>query len=325
MKTATVVGAGIGGPAAAIMLDRAGYQVTLHEQRPGPLDYNSLHQLTLSEDTFGRLEQLGLYRHDLSRYDDGPVVQEVSDGETMIRHEDGFDPDVPNVMWNDLHDALVRKCSVTYGSAVTDLPDTDLVVWADGVGSVGRNFFSDRRGTYAGEMVFRGYAPHKSGNVTWYMSASRSPGYDLVSYPCWDRNNNPKRGWTLMLKNQHEAWDDTEILSPGQQERLEQACRPIMDDTPYRLISESEETTGSPQLVWPEVDRAVYHHNGSVHYIMGDALGTVSPRTALGANVAIAEAVNITMHPRTWDLRAVETANSALDLSREFIKNAFGW
>lgn len=324
-KTATVIGAGIGGPAAAIMLSRKGYEVTLHEKRSGPGDFNSLHMLTLQEDTFGSLRSLGIPRRELSRYDSSGFVREISYGRRGI--DNGHLEDMPmdsSVMWDDLHDALARRCTVTYGSDVTSLPEADVVIWADGVGSYGRNFFDPgRKGTYAGEMVFRGYAPRRESDMDWYQSVSDSPGYNLVSYPCWDRDDRPMRGWTLMLNNQREPWDDTEILSASSQERLNRACRPIMHDYPYEMVSTSVETTGSPQLTWARASQAVYRHHGSLHYILGDALGTVTPRTALGANIAVMEALAVASTPASiWEKSIVGDVNRALEMSREYIEDA---
>lgn len=325
-RTATVVGAGIGGPVAAIMLDRAGYEVTLHEARKGPEDFNSLHELTLDEDTFGSLLKLGIARKEISRYSESPFVSERSYGREGMQvpwASSRSQPMDTNVMWDDLHDALVKRCTVTYGSHVDSLPDTDVIIWADGVGSYGRRVFSERVGTYAGEMLFRGYAPRKDSDMTWYMSASRTPAYQMVSYPCWDRSNAPQRGWTIMLNNQHEPWGDTEILTPAQQDRLNRACRPIMHDTPYELVSTSVETTGSPQLVWTPARQAVYQHEGKLNYLLGDALGTVSPRTSLGANLAVSEGMRVTrLIPGKWDNETLREVNFALRESREYIQAA---
>lgn len=145
MKTATVAGAGIGGPIAAIMLDRAGYQVTLHEQRSGPADFNSLHVLTLQEDTKQGLLDLGLSKR-IFPFGETPFMQEISDG-SRLRDSHTLPWPMPmatNVMWDDLHDALAARCTVTYGSRVNADPGTDVTVWADGVGSVGRNHRGQR-------------------------------------------------------------------------------------------------------------------------------------------------------------------------------------
>lgn len=322
MTTATVVGAGIGGPIAALMLERQGYDVTLHEQRNGPAGFNSLHVLTLQDETKQGLLDMGLKSRDLFRVQENYMTKEQSDGPRLASQWTSPWP-LPantNVMWNDLHDALVKRCTVTYGSRVSEVPDTDLTVWSDGVGSFGRETFSSRKGTYAGEMVFRGYVPRQESDITWYMSQSVHDAYQMVSYPCWDRSGNTKRGWTLMLKSRRELWDDTEILSVSQQDSLNRFCRDIMHATPYRLVSESEETTGSPQLIWPDVRQAAYRHNGQLQVIMGDALGTVSPKTAMGANMAIMEGLSLTAGTlRAWNTATVSEVNNALQLSKEYI------
>lgn len=315
MKTATVIGAGIGGPVAALVLDRAGYEVTLHEQRGGPAEFQSVHQLTLDGQSFRALRELGISSGEIIRYRHAPFYQESVFGHMVHVNRDIPDQLMFNVMWNDLHDALAKRCTVTYESHVTQLPETDLVIWADGVGSIGRDFFSpDRRGAYAGEMIFRGTSPYD--DMTWFMS--QGFGYQLVSYPCWDRSNVIWRGWTLMLQVPREMWDDTETLTPSQQDRLSQYCKPLMSDGAYRIISESRETMASPQLVWPDASQAAYRHGESWHCIMGDALGTVSPRTTMGANLAIREGMAI--GKTGWNSMTVFQMNRVLYDSRQSIE-----
>src|SRR5580698_7457396 len=100
MRTATIVGAGIGGPVAAIMLSRAGYDVTVHEARASEREFNSLHQLTLNSATIGILLDLGISERELFRYEESDFIRETSDGTRLAHRESRWDPWQRNVMWD---------------------------------------------------------------------------------------------------------------------------------------------------------------------------------------------------------------------------------
>src|SRR5579859_8138113 len=149
MKTATVVGAGIAGPAAAINLQQQGYAVTLLEKRERS-EIDSNHMLTIGDTAQQILmDQFGVKWGELFRYDDQPVRQETSNGREFSWGETALMPSPPQACWNDLHDALASRCDITYSHHVESQPDTDVVVWADGIGSYGRKSHGGGRGTYS--------------------------------------------------------------------------------------------------------------------------------------------------------------------------------
>jgi 2-polyprenyl-6-methoxyphenol hydroxylase-like FAD-dependent oxidoreductase len=329
-RTATVVGAGIAGPVAALNLQQQGYDVTILEKRDRS-EINSTHMLTILPQTADMLDQLGIERDELFRYDSQFLRRESSDGRRMV---DGFTrpwPTPPNVCWNDLHDALASRCDVSYGHRVASQPDTDIVVWADGVGSYGRKSHGGGRGTYAGEMLLRGSVPRSDDDMTWFTFGGSNAGtYSMVSYPTWERDGSPIRGWTLFLPVREMPWGGTQALTPGQRDTMHRIIYPRMHDRPYDLVESTTDVIASPQYVWPPVRHMATHRDGrrmvdgftvQREFFIGDAVGSVSPRTTMGANLAVLEGCEIGRDPR-WDSDMVPAVNQALEETREFVNTA---
>lgn len=319
MRTATVVGAGIGGPAAALTLANAGWDVTIREARQ-PADLNSVHLLELSGDVLDRLtSDYGIPRASL-------VIEHIAAvqaGDAYgMRGDAAFRGDAgPEVRWLDLHNALASRCDVQYGSRVTTQPGTDLVVWADGVGSTGRALHDPgRRGTYAGEMLIRGETPRRASDDTWLnLIDLESQTWQMVTYPTTGPDGQPLRGWT-MFAPMAEPWDDTEELTPGQRDALCDTYRPVMSPQTFALLRDATHIQASPQLTWPPVERLRFTDDGQPNVMIGDACGTVSPRTTMGANLALMEATTLAGPPSArWDAYMSGLVNDVLKLSRAII------
>jgi 2-polyprenyl-6-methoxyphenol hydroxylase-like FAD-dependent oxidoreductase len=318
-KTATVVGAGIAGPTAALNLAQQGYDVALLEKREQS-DIDSNHMLTLSGQTVDTLVySVGIEWGELFRYDSQYIRRETSDGQRLADKGTNWFPTPPNVCWNDLHDALASRCDVTYGHRVESQPDTDIVVWADGIGSYGRKSHGGSRGTYAGEMLLRGSVPRSDDDMDWLtFGGSRHGTYELVSYPSWERDGAPVRGWTLFLPVEEMPWGGTQALTSEQRDEMHRIIRPRMHDKPYELIKSTADVIAAPQYVWPPVRHMTVNRDGQREFFIGDAVGSVSPRTTMGANLAVAEGYGIGRDP-SWDSDAVPAVNEALEDSREMI------
>lgn len=323
-RTAVVIGAGIGGPVAALALDRAGYSVTLHEQRHAGAR-TSPHVISLTEESEEVLGSFGITRSDLYRYERQQVVWEESAGR-RLGSKSKRQAEAAGVAWSDLHRELVKRCDVTWGSRIETQPDADVVVWADGVGSRGRRIHSRREGSYSGEMLFRGLCPRKASDMDWLIMGDGLRGkWEMVSYPTWNASDAPVRGFTLFAHVSEEPWRRTETLSPEQRARLAAQFRESMHTKPHRLIRTATEITCAPQYVWPDVKRLTWTTGSRTDYLIGDAVGTVSPRTAMGANNAIREAAGIAAYtPARWDAVMTQVANEYLDESRYVIDQAGG-
>jgi 2-polyprenyl-6-methoxyphenol hydroxylase-like FAD-dependent oxidoreductase len=140
MKTAVIVGAGIGGLAAAIALRREGWDVRVIEQAATPRELGFA--LALAPNALGALRELGL-KDDIVRQGIEVRAFEVRrpDGRVVKRidlHGDAVQSVV--VLRPALHGALldaVGPAALELGRRVEGLDglDADLIVGADGVGS----------------------------------------------------------------------------------------------------------------------------------------------------------------------------------------------
>lgn len=317
---AVVIGAGIAGPTAVIALQRNGYKVTCYEARPENAP-GSNHVISLDSESESYLYSLGIKRSEIYRYSSQPWRMEESYGMEKGRAQSASGLP-PSVVWNDLRTALVKRCAVNFGTRITAEPECDLIIWADGIGSQGRKIHTSETGRFGCEMVYRGVRPRPASDMTWFNYRDGKDGtWEIVSYPTWDTaTNEPLRGFTMFTNMSTEPWRNTRKLSRQEINALCVQYRPSMHSGPYRLLREATEILAAPQMWWDGLEHMTFPGvNGKGRaYLIGDAAGTVSPRTASGANSAIAEAFNIpTMEPRLWDTRFTSNRQNVLSLTRE--------
>ena len=213
-RTALVVGAGIGGLAAAIAVRRAGWEVSVLEraERIEPLGAG----LSIWPNGVRALRTLGL----------GALADEAPRGGGALRRADGsvlaeFDPETIAERYGaplvglhraELHEALVAALGperIELGTEVTagtgheltladgSVRDADLIVGADGIGSaVRRTVIDDGEPHDSGIVAFRGVAefegavaagewwgedaiagllPLRDGQVYWYLALRGEP------------------------------------------------------------------------------------------------------------------------------------------------------
>ncbi|MGK5684256.1 FAD-dependent oxidoreductase [Actinoplanes sp. URMC 104] len=205
MRRVAVIGAGIGGLATAIGLQRHGWDVTVFERDRTASPAGA--GLSLFGNAFRALDCLGL--GEAVRAIAGPrqhlrAGQRRSDGRWLAVTPPGAVPDLRVVHRADLHRVLtgaLEPATITYGHTVAEPPDGyDVVVAADGLrsrtraswpGDPGLRYSGctswrgvtrrpvDLRGD-AGESVGRGervgLAPLPDGRVYWFGVASLPPG-----------------------------------------------------------------------------------------------------------------------------------------------------
>lgn len=174
-----VVGGGIGGLAAAVALRRLGWDVEVRERRPASATEGS--GLSVWPNALRALDALGL--GDAVRAEgtvqvaggirtrSGRWLLRTSSETLRARHGDGIVVLPRASLLGILRDALPAGV-VTDGVAVTDLPDADLVVGADGIGSTVRSFVEPAArprstGTIAWRLVAEVDEPLTEGGETW--------------------------------------------------------------------------------------------------------------------------------------------------------------
>jgi hypothetical protein len=101
------------------------------------------------------------------------------------------------------------------------------------------------------------------------------------------------------------------------------ARRPNADNTTLDYVGSADEITVAPQLVWSPVDHVVFNDHGQYECVIGDANGSVSPRTTMGANLAIQEAAGL-LSGNWSEPNAVDEINQVLATSRDMISGLVG-
>jgi 2-polyprenyl-6-methoxyphenol hydroxylase-like FAD-dependent oxidoreductase len=178
-RSAAIIGGGIGGLAAAVALRRTGWRVTVYERAPAFSEVGA--GISLWPNALHALDRLGLLGEVLCR------AEKETAGGAKDRHgrwltrvtsdelERRFGHPVVVLHRGRLLEALLTALPddvLRPGTAVTDLPEADLVVAADGVRSTVRaELWPGVRPRYAGHtawrMVARPLSPPAEGAVLW--------------------------------------------------------------------------------------------------------------------------------------------------------------
>jgi 2-polyprenyl-6-methoxyphenol hydroxylase-like FAD-dependent oxidoreductase len=178
-RVAAIIGGGIGGLAAAVALRRTGWRVTVHERAPAFTEVGA--GISLWPNALHALDRLGLLGEVLSR-----AEKETAGGAkdrrgrwltrvTSDQLERRFGHPVVVLHRGRLLEALLTALPedvLRPGTTVTDLPEADLVVAADGLRSTVRSrLWPGVHPRYAGHtawrMVARPASPPREGAVLW--------------------------------------------------------------------------------------------------------------------------------------------------------------
>lgn len=290
MKHITVVGAGISGPATALAFQRLGYCVTVREAR-SKVESTSGGVLGITPQSMSMLTGfLGVLPGELMRYSESDVITyRVINGQVVdnrLSHYDGH-----YVTWQDLHDALTRRLSVSYGDRVTEMPDGP-VVWADGIGSLGRRTFdSARKFHYAGYSVFRGIKPSDQGNNLWHSFVDK--GNFVFNRGRTHYNGGVQTDWALFM-----PWPEGEFrrhimnIGPGIRSVLFNKVAALMPPAEANTVMTTPVISASAIGDWDIPSRLYF---GRDHMLVGDSVATMRPHTSMGANLGIVEGVSLAL------------------------------
>ncbi|MEV6284108.1 FAD-dependent monooxygenase [Kribbella sp. NPDC051770] len=218
MKTAIVVGAGIGGVAAALGLERAGLRVTVLERAPELGEVGA--GISVWPSAVKALEELGVEGVEKAAVESAPAGMRRPDGRWVLRAE-ALGVEVPVMIHRArLHELITERfqgVSVRTGVTVDGFVDgavraggeefrADLIVAADGLRSVVRRaLYPAYDGPrYAGYAAYRGIADIEvddgggetwgrgrrfgfarliDGRYYWYATENRAPG--VVGADVW--------------------------------------------------------------------------------------------------------------------------------------------
>ncbi|WP_433181830.1 FAD-dependent monooxygenase [Actinoallomurus sp. CA-150999] len=329
MTSVLIVGGGIGGPAAALALDKAGFEVTVYEAHPdADADIGAF--LTLASNGMLALAQVDAAR----------PVAEAGFPLTTLRLVDATGAEVavrpmgdhgaPLTRYRCLlraelcaalrSEVLRRGIPIRHGkrlisaaedetgvAARFDDGDTahgDLLVGADGLNSTVRRLIdpaaAPRR--YAGQRVFYGYAAHTP-------RSARPETFEMVrgSTAAFGYGVSPA-GETYWFARVTDEELPTEAIEAGTAERWKQELVPLLrpDATPAADIVAA---TGDRLMATNAYDLpAVGRWHTRRMLIIGDAAHAASPATGQGASMALEDAVVLAKA-----LRDTDTTDTALE------------
>lgn len=304
-KKVLIVGAGIGGLAAAIALSERGWATTVVDVKSANTTVGV--GLNHPANALRALRDLGVYDDVLARgYVYRGIKRYTPRGDLIAIFEPESPPDVPfqvSMTRADLHDILMTAAlkagadihlSRTW-SAAEERPDGvvvtfdngdraayDLMIGADGIRSpLRRRMYGD---TY--EPVFTGY-------VCWRMAAPRPTGLVHSEYFNGERAKatvihlNPETMYLLVVEPSENA------SSRADKEQFAEELRSLLDGFPGVIADVREQITADSEIhraALEEVTLGAPWYRGRT-VLIGDAAHAVTPHLAQGAGMAMEDAL----------------------------------
>lgn len=266
MASVQIIGAGISGPTAALILARLGHNVTVYERR-SETALRSPGILGITESNWQELTSHGVTMADLPNW-----FTDYATGKTN-RSEYRY------ITWTDLHDALVnaaRKAGANFRfSTEAPITNDEIVINAAGVG------YAAKVGTphYSGYIVIRGLSPAMA-DTSW----TTVHGYSYSGkwlFNVGDTLDGASFAFYVHRRNLTEFKTRTTTEVPGETSALPPEFARIVASTPEFQIA--------PISDW-DVPENLRNAKG---WTIGDANGAMRPHTSMGANLGIREALSL--------------------------------
>jgi hypothetical protein len=295
---ATVIGAGIAGPAAAITLAKQGRTVDVYERR-GRGDLWSAGTVAVTSENLTALATLGLDTAKLPHLPAGaPAFTEYCtlDCDVSLRttqqtlNRDAWTTQFNIIRWVDLHDALVNygeELGVNYHwrSTETEVPEADVNVHAQGV----KYAHHHASFTYAGYSVFRGVTKMDPRlDFGWFSVKHREKEFTLNVGQALPG----EFSWMFYL-HEPDAPMDTEYLASGSKrhQMVEEAADRFLIPHTAAMIHQTSQIQATPIGDWqlPKFVawQGLTYGGKGLHFDVGDGVVPVRPHTTMGANLGL--------------------------------------
>lgn len=298
-----VVGGAISGPAAHLAFEAAGCEVHTVEARD-EVTTTSAGVLGLSVKILAALDDLGVSPEDVVRVADRASTRYTVRGRQIIGAAPGRG--VAKATWSVLHGALGQHCTIAYGERCDEPPDADLVVWADGIGSRGRRRLDPgREFRYAGYTVFRGISDVTPASWDWETFVEE--GQFLCNVvPTFLPDGEPRVEWNLFLPWPHEFTRHVPQICPQRTEiQMRALAQQVLPYAQMRLVDATTSPISATSIGdWDRPLSAVYGNE----VLIGDALASQRPHTAMGANLGIAGGLSLARAYTAGQLDAWESS-----------------
>ena len=316
-----VVGGSLTGATAALLLLRAGFDVTVYEAVPETAPQGG-GLIGLEHSSLDVLDRLGVDQAEFVKYDSEAVMHI-----NVCRRRPGQPRrDVypgRNTTWTLLHAALARRLPsdvLHAGRRVTGLSDAagrpvlrfadgdtvpaDLVVFADGRSSIGRRLLDgDRRLHYAGYVAHRGQATTSHAGLRDFLrfEPAPNPGMQFNLAPIPEGSD-----WTFYLRATPAQYTNffgapptrrlfalPQHVTPAARARVDADAARFLPDEQAALVHATATRMAAPVMDIDPPTRMVWPVGGGHAVLLGDALAPVRPHTARGANNGIEQAAGL--------------------------------
>ncbi|GIH16348.1 FAD-dependent monooxygenase [Rugosimonospora africana] len=316
-----IVGGSVTGPAAALLLLHAGFDVSVYEAA-GDSAPQGGGLIGLEHASLDVLDQLGIEQSEFVKYD-SEVVAHIAVRERRPARARRHRYAGRNTTWPLLHAALARRLPAGVlhtGATVTGLSDyhgqpllhfadgqrrpVDLVVFADGRASVGRQLLDGgRRLRYAGYVAHRGQVAGPVSGLRDFLRFQPVPeaGVQLTVAPIPGGAD-----WTFYLgatAAQYTRWFGApptrrlfalpHHVGAAARARVDEAARRYLPEPQATLVAGTTDRMAAPVMDIDPPTRMVWPLRGGHAVLLGDALAPVRPHTARGANNGIEQAAGL--------------------------------
>ncbi|MDG4834154.1 monooxygenase [Solwaraspora sp. WMMD1047] len=321
--TVAVVGGSLTGPVTALLLLRAGFDVTVYEATP-PSAALGGGLISLEHTALDVLDRLDIPQREFVAYDSETIrqvaVRDRQPEQTVLRTYPGR-----LTTWTLLHRALAARIPagvLRTGMRVTGLSThagrpvlrfagghaaepVDLVVFADGRSSTGRRLLDpDRTLTYAGYVAHRGIATcTPRAGLRDFVRLEPCPGAQFNIAPVPDGCD-----WTFYLgcsaADYEQRFGGTPLrrvlalprhVTPAARTHVDEHADHLLPPDHAAVVRATTVRVAAPMLDIDPPTRMVWPVGDGHAVLLGDALAPVRPHTARGANNGIEQAAGLTV------------------------------
>ncbi|MBI4032146.1 FAD-dependent monooxygenase [Candidatus Berkelbacteria bacterium] len=320
-----IVGGGLVGPMTELLLRRAGFtNVTTYEAAPATSSRGG-GLIGLEASAYPVLAEAGIPLGEIDALQTSEIDVYNMDPRGIGDVSERFTYNGINTTWDLFHAAIARRVAIHYGQRVTNLSangkravlsfkdgttkNADLVIFADGKGSVGRTLLdSERLPDYQGYVVWRGLTkPPEPLPRCFARYCDKSTGVLVaVSSPIRQGQSAGLCDWALYENMPAERFkrlagdmpQRRPYIFPRQvttdlRRHFEHYARGSLPPFLADALTKTPDVSLVPINDMPAPDQAVWRKGKAGVVLLGDALMSVRPHTGRGLNNGLEQALQL--------------------------------